>query len=298
MLLLFILSVILVLAVSLVLFLLNDGKLDKKTWVYAGVFAFVSLMTGAIMWLLYEMAQLPIFYIFVIGLVIFLIAGYFHLEKLYSLLWARRDADNWSKDSFLKEAGFTFSLASVMSLICLMCFGFLLKKWDVAASMWGFLLIFPLPFLLTKAYDFLRQIPEKDFDKKWFYEVFPFDETQWKRENMVSVGFQVADSLQNEGRWFSKKARFSIVIPRDQELRMIYRLALREYHKKNPSVPVQELGYEEEGPKFWWLFYVPFLLWKPRTWWRQNPYLDPNESIANNHLRNGDFIVAKRMMVE
>jgi len=287
-----------ILSVSMVLFLLNDGKMDKKTWRYFAVFAVVALVFGAVLWLLYQKAEIPIFFVFLISLALFLIAGYFHLEKVYDLLWARRDVGNWTKDSFLTEAGFTFALSSVMTLLCLLLFGYLIQKWEVAANMWGLVLVFPLPFLLVKTTDFLVQIPKKDFDKKWFYEVFPFDETQWKRENMVSVGFQVADSLKHENKWFSTKARFSIVIPRNQELRMIYRLALREYHKKNPSVPVQELGYEEEGPRFWWLFYVPFILWKPSTWWRRNYYLDPNETIANNNLKNGDFIVAKRMLVE
>jgi hypothetical protein len=287
--------VVVTLAIALVVFLRNNGKLDKRTWRYAGIFALLALLTGAIMWVLYDRAQVPIFYIFLISLGAFLVAGYFHAQEMYDLLWAQRDTHNPSQDSFWKEAGFTFLLSALMTLLCLALFGYLMNKWEVAASMWGLLLLFPLPFILTKTYDFLAQIPQKDFDKKWFYEIFPFDETQWKRENMVSIGFKVADSIKNENRWFHTKARFSIVIPRDQELRMIYRLALREYHKKKPSVPVQELGYEENIPRFWWLFYVPFVLWKPSTWWRKTYYLDPNESIANNQLRNGDFIVAKRM---
>ena len=295
---LLIILIVVVLAVSLVLFLLNEGKLDKKTWRYTAIFALLALITGAIMWLLYEKAQIPLFYVFLISLALFLVAGYFHLEKMYDLLWAQRDSYNWREDSFIKEAGFTFALAALMTLMCLGLFGFLLKRFDTVDSMYGLLLIFPLPFLVAKAFDFLAQVPRRDFDKKWFYEVFAFDETQWKRENMVSVGFQVADSVQNENKWFSKKARFSIVIPRDQELRMIYRLALREYHKKNPSVPVQELGYEDDKPRFWWLFYVPFILWKPSTWWRTNYYLDPSETIANNNLKNGDFIIAKRVLLE
>jgi hypothetical protein len=298
MLVLLLIPIALILSVSLVLFLLKNGTLDKKTWRYAAVFALLALLAGAALWQLYTKVEVPIFYLFLIGLFLFLVAGYVHLVKMYALLWARRDASNPGKDSFIPEAGFTFSLAAVMTLLCLLLFGYLIQKWEVAASMWGLLLIFPLPFLLTKAYDFLAQIPKKDFEKKWFYEVFPFDETQWKRENMVSVGFEVVESLKNQHKWFNTKARFSIVIPRQQELRLIYRLALREYHKKNPSVPVQELGYEESVPRFWWLFYVPFKLWKPSTWWRKNHYLDPTESIVNNHLRNGDFIVAKRIMVE
>ena len=298
MLVLFLVLIAVILSVSLVLFLLNDGKLDKKTGHYSAIFAFVSLVTGALMWVLYTKADIPIFYLFLIGLAVFLVAGYFHLEKFYELLWARRDSYNWSRDSFLKEAGFTFSLSAVMTLLCLLLFGYLIKKWDMAASMWGLLLIFPLPFIITKAYDFLAQIPQKDFDKKWFYETIPFDETQWKRENMVSVRFQVADSLHHESKWFSTKAKFSITIPRSVELRYIYRLALREYHKKDPTVPVQELGYEENIPRFWWLFSVPFILWKPSTWWRQNYYLDPTETIANNNLKNGDFIMAKRILEE
>jgi hypothetical protein len=295
MLLLLINLVVVTLVVALVLFLRNKGKLDKRTWRYAGIFLLLALLTGALMWVLYERAAMPIFYIFLLGMAVFLLAGYVHAAKMYDLLWAQRDAYNPEQDSLAKETGFTFLLSAAMTAGCLALFAYLTQKWELAASMWGFLLLFPLPFMLTKTFDFLSQIPPKDFDKKWFYEVFPFDETQWKRENMVSIGFSVADSLKHENQWFRTKARFSIVIPRDQELRMIYRLALREYHKKKPSVPVQELGYEENITKFWWLFYMPFVWWKPSTWWRKSYYLDPNESIANNNLRNGDFIVAKRM---
>ncbi len=268
--------VVVTLVGALVLFLRNNGKLDKRTLRYGGIFALVALLTGAIMWVLYDRVEVPIFNIFLIALAVFLLAGYFHAEEMFDLLWAQRDTANWSRDSFLKEISFTFRLSAIMTLLCLALFGYLIQKWEVAASMWGLLLLFPLPLILVKTYDFLVQIPIKDFDKKWFYEIFPFDETQWKRENMVSIGFKVADSIKHEKQWFHTKARFSIVIPRDQELRVIYRLALREYHKKKPSVPVQELGYEENIPRFWWLFYVPFVLWKPSTWRRKNYYLDPN----------------------
>ncbi len=290
-----ILLLITLLSSSVVLFLYTGGKFDKKTLKYAGVMAALGAVTGAIGWVLLQHAEIPLFYVFLLGLVLFLVIGSFHTVTLYDLFWASRDPGSWKKDSLAKEAGFTGGLAAVMLLLFALVFGYLTQKWEVAASMWALLLAFPLPFILLKAFDFMLQVPRPEFDKKWFYEIFPFDETQWKRENLVSVGFVVADSQANEQKWFPKKARFSIVIPKDQELRLIYRLALREYHQKNPSVPVQELGYEHNPPAFWWLFKIPFVLWKPRTWRRLPRYLDPYESIANNHLQNGDFITVKRM---
>jgi hypothetical protein len=289
---------IVVLLGSAVLFVRSNGKPDKQTWRYIAIMAVVALVNGAMMWGLYAKADLPILYVFLLALSIGLLAGYFHIEGISGLKWAERDTYNSARDSFLKEAGFTYGLSALVALLSLTLFGFLTSKWDVAASMWGLILAFALPFTIVKAYDFLMQIPDKEFDKKWFYEIFPFDETSWKRENMISVGFVVADSIRNEKRWFRTKARFSIVIPRDQELRLIYRLALREYHKKEPSVPVQELGYEEDAQPFWWLFSVKFVWWKPSTWLRQPRYLDPTETIANNNLQNGDFIAAKRMFAE
>jgi hypothetical protein len=278
-------------------FLVTHGKLDKRTGWFLFVYCLVGLLVGALLGVLLLKEVLALFFIFLVGLILFLIAGLFYQSNVYKLIWARKDTYNWPKDSFITEATFTLGLSSLVTALCISVFGYITKKWEVAASMWGLVVIFPFPFLLTKVFDFLQQIPRKDFDKKWFYEVFPFDETQWKRENMVSIGFKVADSLSGETKLFTTRAKFSIVIPRDQPLKLIYRLALREYHKKKPSVPVQELGYEDGIPKFWWLFKTPFLLWNPSTWFRWS-YLDPNESIANNNLKNGDFIVAKRMLSE
>ncbi len=280
---------------SLLLFLKKEGKPDKRTGWHALVLAVVALATGAFQWLLYQKLELPVHGVFAAGVAVFLAAGWVHAETLYGLLWARRDKHHWERDSLAKETGFTFGLSSVMALLSIGLLGYLTGKWEVAASMWGLVLAFPLPFVLVKAFDALTQVPPREFEKKWFYETFPFDPEGWPRENMVSVGFVVADSLQHEGKWFRTKARFSIVIPRDQELRFIYRVALRQYHAKNPSVPVQELGYEEGIPPFWWLFTFPVVWWNPLTWFRSPRYLDPTETIANNHLRNGDFIAAVRM---
>jgi MFS family permease len=284
-----------VLSSGVVLFLYPGGKLDKKTGRYAAILAAIGAVAGVIGWLLLQHAEIPLFYVFLLCLLLFLVVGGFHTVTLYDLFWATRDPDSWKKDSLAKETGFTVALAAVMVLVFVLVFGYLTQNWQVAASMWALLLAFPLPFIFLKSFDLLLQVPRPEFDKKWFYEIFPFDETQWKRENLVSVGFEVADSVANENKWFGTKARFSIVIPRDQELRLIYRLALREYHQRNPSVPVQELGYEHTPPTFWWLFKIPFVLWKPSTWRRLPRYLDPYETIANNHLRNGDFIAVKRM---
>jgi hypothetical protein len=102
--------VVVTLAIALVVFLRNKGKLDKRTWRYAGIFALVALLTGAIMWVLYERAEIPVFYIFLSGLAVFLVAGYFHAQEMYDLLWAQRDTYDRSQDSFGKETGFTFLL--------------------------------------------------------------------------------------------------------------------------------------------------------------------------------------------
>ncbi len=294
---LLLIGVVVVLFGALLLFLQSGSKVDKKTGWYAVILVLVSLATGALLGLLHQRTQTPVSLVFLINLAALLLVGVVHTKGMYTLMWARRDALQWRKDSLGKETGFTVGLSVLMALGSMAALGLLMRQWDVIFTMWGLLLAFPLPFLLLKASDGLGQIPRRDFDRKWFYETFPFDETGWKREHLLAVGFIVADSLANENRWFSTKARFSIVIPRDQELRLIYRLALREYHEKNPSVPVQELGYEENTRQFWWLFYVRFVLWKPRTWWRQFRYLNPNETIANNHIRNGDFITAKRIRV-
>lgn len=278
-------------------FLIKQGKVDKRTAWLLVVYCIAGLLVGALMGFLLLKEFLTLLYIFLVGLILFLLAGLFHQSNLYLLIWAKRNAYDWSKDSFVREATFTLGLSSLITALCLSAFGFITNKWDVGASMWGLVFMLPFSFLIGKAFDFLQQIPQIDFDKKWFYEVFPFDETQWKRENMVAIGFKVADSLNAETKLFTTRAKFTIVIPRDQPLKIIYRLALREYHKKKPSVPVQELGYEDGIPKFWWLFKTPFVLWNPSTWFRRS-YLDPNESISNNNLKNGDFIVAKRMLAK
>ena len=281
---------------ALVIFWLQIGKPDKRSWIQVLILTLLAVLMGAIAWLLRNMGELPLGWVYVIMQVAFLCMGLLHNSMLYRQMWSVRDTDYWERDSLANETAFTI-FVSQFQILGFMSVYFLLKKETGAevANFWALFIPFLIPFSTLKILDLLNQVPIKDYSQKWTYQLSELDETRWQWDNTIVVGFQVVDAFQNENNWFPKRAHFMIRAPRNQLLTQVYRLGLRVYHEKNPTIPVQDIGYEVSPPPFWWLFYIKFHLFKPQTWFPKERYLDPNFSLENNGLQNNTLVTARRM---
>lgn len=284
---------------------LNKGKTDKRTWIYWGIFLLVGALMGALAHLLNtpKGANWRYSQIYLLYQLVFLGMGMLNAWLLYpKLFWAYREPNRADRDSFWTEGLFTFT-TGMFSVIALILTFTLISGKSISEEnrpdivFLGLIIVFLLPYLVLKGYDFLNQIPSRNFDVKWTYPTHsPLEPNRWIWEHRTWVNFEVAESLENEGKWRIKPARFSVETPREQNLEDVYRLALREHHDRGPAIPIQDLGYERSRQgDFWWLFKIKFIIWRPNTWFRKIRYIDPYVSVVENDIRQGDVVKAQRM---
>ncbi len=281
---------------ALILFWMESGKPDKRFGIQVLIMALSAALIAVFAWLLRVLCSTTLVWVFIVVQVLMLSLGLIHNHLMYKQMWSGRDVHFWERDSIAKELSFSV-FTSGISTLCFMGIYWLLNKQhpEDTANFWAIFLPFLLPLFVLKALDFLNQIPFRDYQHKWVYELSELDETRWDWRNTLVIGFQVTDSYNNEDKLFPKRAHFTIRVPREQILTQVYRLALRKYHEMQPTIPVQDIGYEVNPSPFWWLFYIKFNIFKPKTWFPKQRYLDPSTSIANNMLQNADLITARRV---
>lgn len=227
---------------------------------------------------------------------VFLVLGAAHLWWTYrKLFWSKRNAIQAENDSFWPELLFTLATFFLMSAGLLGAYGYF-AGFDGTANYWPAGILFVVPFLFLKSYDFLNQIPQRDFSRKWEFTDERIGEDNWDWVNEIWVQFEVKESLAGERLKKGRSASFRIYAPRKVPLREIFRLAVREYNRKGPDISVQDLGFERENEgRFWWLFSIKFVWSRPGTWFRKIRYLDPYRSPVKNEIRPNDIVAARRM---
>ena len=274
----------------------KPGQAGLKALVYPLVIALFGGLMGLLLIMLLKSGDISTLGSYITDQFLFVFFGIFHVWWMYhKLIWAKRDSTSFENDSFLPE--FTFTILTGALVLAAQTAAF------VYFSMSGFPqmlvtagVLFLLPFLFVKAYDFLNQIPEKDFSKKWLFTQKAINEEQWDWVNEVWIHFELREMWRPGRGNTGRMARFRIFAPRNVPLREVFRLAVREYNKKGPEIGVQDLGFERvnEG-KFWWLFTLKFMWSRPHTWFPNMRYLDPWMACTANNLRPGDIVYARRM---
>ena len=277
----------------------NIDQNDKRTLLYILIMLILSASFGYVLYLFtkYYPEKLPSFYI--VLQFIFLILGIFHVWFMYNkLFWSKRDIYDFKQDSLLPETIFTILIASLMCIITLALFGFL-TDFSKITVYWALSISFLIPFLLLKSFDFLGQIPHRDFSQKWQFTNNPIKEDHWNWENEIWVNFELKEKWIRSRQEMNRSASFRIMAPRKVPIREIFRLAIREYNRKRPDIVVQDLGFEKEiNGMFWWLFSIKFNWKQPGTWFRKPRYLDPYISPVANGIHPKDIILARRMSTE
>lgn len=286
---------------GILFFWLNKGQNDKKTLWYVALFALLGTIFGMFSYLFASenfMDWQPSS-VYILAQSLFSSAAIFHVWYLYNrCFWSVRNTTLHNEDAFLKEFIFSVFVACITVLFFILPIVvlsdktlFLYNKTFIALP-----LCFIVPFLSLKSYDFFAQIPKKEYNIQWLYpQNAPLDPNRWIWENKVWVDFEIVNSLVEEGKWRAPKAKFGIEVPREQSIENIFRLGLREYHRRSPSVHVQDLGNEpSQSIDFWWLFYIKWVWNRPASWFRSRRYIDPSDSTTQNELKHGDILVAKR----
>lgn len=273
-------------------------ELDQNDWRTKLYPLFMCLFGGLMgLWLHYgsfnNPMNLPNIYMVIQGL--FFLFGLFHLWFMYQkLFWSKRNGYDADMDSLLPEAIYSFAILFLMGAGLLAAYGYF-SGFSKMGNYWSISILFSIPFLFLKSYDFLNQIPQKDYSLKWVFTDDPINENNWRWENETWTHFEVKEKFRGTSK-VNRLASFRIKGPRKVPLREIFRLATREYNKNAVDVVVQDLGLEKENKgKIWWLFSIKFIWSQPNTWYRKIRYLDPYSSSVINEILPNDIIVARRM---
>lgn len=266
---------------------------DRRTILFLLVFLLFGGLLGLLSFWLNKKDLMSLGNSYLLGQAVALVLGIFHLWFMYDkLLWSKRNSFIRAQDSFFPEALYTLLASLALTAGCLAVMFYFTK--EVAVIFWSVGVLFLLPFLLLKAFDFLQQIPLKDYKVKWFFSQKVIGENDWNWSNEMWISFEVKESWKKPG--IRRSARFRILAPRHIPLGEIFRLAVREYNKQGNNIVVQDLGFEPGNKdRFWWLFSLKFRWSKPHTWFPNFRYLDPNDTALANALRPGDLVKARRI---
>jgi uncharacterized protein YhhL (DUF1145 family) len=282
-------------------------KLDWLTLLHVVTMLFVSTAAGCIL-----MASLKdsIHFSWVSRLVLFGI-GFMLSWGVYQVAWSQRYTFDYQRDSFETEFCFVAGLAAFMGLLYLK-----VPTWWSANPVlhwekdyWDVGLILIVPFLLHKTWDAFTQIEyvePKNPENRWNFPAnmehrrnFPdrFVNTQhWKWHNSGPISFQMAKNLNSEYNWFTKPVDSGMEVPKDQPIGATFAFLIQERRKDPTLVAIDDLGNEYGGqPRFWLLFSIKKVWWKPSTWNQTNRYLYPELSIVQNAVHPNDIIVVQRI---
>ena len=274
----------------------NLDQNDLRTTLYVLFITLIGMLLGATLHFgsVDDPMNLPLVYIGLQFVVLGL--GFIHIWWMYKkLFWSKRDSYQAERDSFFPEFTYTMYIMFLMAAGMLFGYGYF-SGYGKMANYWAINLLFIAPLLFIKSYDFLNQIPLRDYSKKWGFTPERIDEDNWEWNNETWVHFEVKETVVAERRKTGRMSRFRILAPRKVPLREIYRLGVREYNKKAPQVVLQDLGFEagNEG-SFWWLFKIKVVWNRPNTWFRRVRYLDPYASPVVNDMRPNDILMMYRM---
>lgn len=277
-------------------------KLDQNDW-RTLLYPVLMLLLGGLGGLLMDFSSagnplvLPLIYVLV--QVAFLLFGIFHLWLMYrKLIWSKRNTVDLQSDSVVPEMIYTFLIFSFAVVGFLVGYGYF-AGFAKIGTYWGIGIPFIIPFLFMKSYDFLNQIPKRDFSQKWKFTNEAIKEFNWNWENEIWVNFEVKEKLVDAKVKTNRLVAFKILAPRRVPIREVFRLAIREYNKKGPTIIVQDLGFEQENKdRFWWLFSIKFEWKRPNTWFRKIRYLDPYSSSVSNEISPKDTVLARRMFTQ
>lgn len=266
-------------------------RFGKKELLYlvAALLVFVGL--GALSLLIARVEGTRLFFITQVA---FGLLGLLHFGLMYYFFsWPRRDPVLSEMDSFWPELCFTLMVGSLGGLL------FTLHFWwwapDYAGLFANTLLMFPLPFIILKTADKALQIPPPDYEHKWRFPASVVEDRTLKWDDPMKVFFHTGIGYSEDHKPLAKRCKMWVEPSEHETLGNAFRLGIREYNIDAGARSIKDLGFEQQSPSVWWMFFVKPVLWRPHTWFADR-VLNADASLNHNKLREGDIIIAKRIM--
>lgn len=144
------------------------------------------------------------------------------------------------------------------------------------------LLIFPLAYFIQWAAEAYEQIPPKIY-KLWRYKPLlqmpQLLEHEYKQTTIVLF---VIDIRFGEKNHYDMRSR----IPNRLTVGDGFQFSIDEENQNNSGREIEIRS--PQGEYYQWYFYIK------KPWWKPDLFIDPDRTILENHLRDGNRIVARR----
>jgi len=271
--------IIFVIAIALLSFLMAQvkeaAKNKKKTVIYHLVIASLCIGLTGLTGFLGLMDDLFLF--FIVIQVLLLLIGSVHAYFLYRLL-------SWvSKNKFTWEFFYSFVIACFGALLLLLVFTFLLHIPAFQYVMLSALIWFFVPFFFVQAYYRYLVIPSRIY-KTWQY---PYgkeisDPLDSELVSLFVISFVFHKKMNDpEITTFRAKAPAKMVFGR------LFYYFINDYNDRHRESPIEFLNQENQ-PCGWIFYHKPY--------WIRRRYIDPDQFISANHLRENSVIYCQRII--
>lgn len=145
------------------------------------------------------------------------------------------------------------------------------------------ILMFFVPFLFHSTYLLYLNIPVKVL-RKWQYPVDKHidDPSDREMESPLVVGFEFKKKADDENM-----TTFRAKAPKEMIFGKLFYYFINDYNGRNPDEKIEYL--DEKNKPVNWIFYI-----KPK-WFSSIRYIDPQETISFNFIKENSVIVCKRV---
>ena len=249
-------------------------KYMKKTIIYLIVTALcfgITALTGFI-----GMKDDLVSFYFVIQVLILTI-GVFHAYLLFRLLpWA-------SKNKFLWEFLFSIAIAGLGAVFFLLAYNFLLQEHVLQYVLLTAITWFFVPFFFMQAFNRYLAIPDRIF-RKWHYPVGKdiADPLDSELVSLLVVSFVFHKKMNDpEITTFRAKAPAHMVFGR------LFYYFLNDYNERHREGPIEYID-QDNHPHGWVFHHKP-------NWLGIKRYIDPDQIITDNHIRENSVIICQRV---
>lgn len=213
---------------------------------------------------------------FIILQVLILILGIVHNSVSTRVL-------TWpSKTSFLPEFLLTLNTAAIGGVFLLLAFS-LTKMENFSTLMISSIIWFLVPFFFNRSLEWYAMIPERIF-KTWSYPLDKpiADPTDAELASPMVVSFEFQKKV-NEGDYTIFRAK----APKDIQFGKLFYFFINDYNGRHPEGTIEVAT--KQNPYPWVFHFKPKLFVKTR-------YLDPDETVYHNQIKENSVIVCHRIL--
>jgi hypothetical protein len=266
--------VIVVVLLSLTLARVKEAKKYKKVTIIYMIITAFSFGIAGLTGFCAIMQNLGAY--FILLQVLILIIGILHSYFLYRLIpWT-------SKNKFIWEFLFSFSIALLGAFFFLLVYNFILHYHALQYVLLAAITWFFVPFFFIQALNRYLLIPGRIF-RKWYYPVGKEinDPQDSELVSLLVVSFEFHKKMNDtETTTFRAKAPAHMVFGR------LFYYFLNDYNERHREGPI--VFSDPEDRPYGWVFYKT-------NWLGRKRYIDPDQIIIDNRIRENSVIICQRI---